>query len=1227
MTFCRPTLLMVTAGGFFAWCPDVPAKDKKAEETPVPIKALLVTGGCSHDYTTRKGIIVQGIRERIKRPIEWMVKHQGDGESDVRISLFEESGWATGYDIVVHDYCFPRVREGEYIERILAPHRAGLPAVLIHGTMMSFQTPDDRWSSFTGATIRGHDRQGPVGVEPLALSDPILKGFQPWNIPLEELYRVDRLAPAASALIGALPLQPTAHRQPPTGLRPPPTETPVAWTHRYGPSNTRVFATTLGNDLSTLITPEYLDLLARGFLWALNDLSDSNTVIVPPGLSLKGLKIAIPQAGLPEVGPNDARLGKASALASGSTEATSPGRAIDGQSSTYWESDAPGPSSWQVEFPKLTTVGAVALVWKEVRHPEFLIEGAREGSSWLTLTRGPATDRDSTLSVLSFNPLELTRLRVSIPSTPPGYIPGIREVAVYSSVDEIPSGLPGVADERESESPFRTAGKSGFARKVRLAPGWAIKASIAWEAPATPIQLIPTASGRTFLLTETVSAPPKKGGDPEMHATGSAPSGSTADRQLPSADRPRRQVHLLSPPADGTFSHSLFLDGLDPGTEIAWDGEWLYTFSGGRLEAYRNLTGEGAANERRRVGKVFSLPEGASFSGIEFSDMHPGDDGWLYVRFRSPRAWEAYDSRGESVLLQERGMARFHPSGKGFSEWRDTELNGEAMSIKESGVEKIAQVEGLAAAARDGRLLWTANADDTGTTIACLEEASGEPPVPILWDRVGDLALFDYLNSTRQSVRKEVIPEILRRKRNPAPDLEEKLSTDLSFDLRTGLLSALTTANPTRSLALLVPLCQSTDPSRQVLAFRHLGDHPLAQNHPIFQQITTSITPSVTIEILGAILRSDTEMEGLDDLVLSFTSHPDSTLVEAARNFLISRESSAACFKALDDTNRKNHWKGAFDVLSELKRPTVVEGVALRLERTTSSEFRRLGLEALCRLYYREADRKSTWEGTRIADLFLRGSLRDHRVDRPTLLNSMLHYGIPLREPEVVANLARNEIPLEPLAVEALLTSEHPISSTTATWLVEIAKSPSRDEEMRTKAEKILSGKETPDTAGKNSTRPVERSNEEVGKVVEPATLDVKAGRQLFTRIGCGTCHNIHGEGPSFAPDIAASVGALTRTELIEALREPAKKIAPGYETRLFELKSGRQLKGLVEGRDSTMISLRDRAGNSFSIPVNDILFEWTVHGSAMPTDVVSDLTPAEIASLIQFLMSLNPES
>jgi type 1 glutamine amidotransferase len=42
----------------------------------------------------------------------------------------------------------------------------------------------------------------------------------------------------------------------------------VAWTNEYGDKKTRVFSTTVGHNNSTVSDDKYLNLVARGILWA-----------------------------------------------------------------------------------------------------------------------------------------------------------------------------------------------------------------------------------------------------------------------------------------------------------------------------------------------------------------------------------------------------------------------------------------------------------------------------------------------------------------------------------------------------------------------------------------------------------------------------------------------------------------------------------------------------------------------------------------------------------------------------------------------------------------------------------------------------------------------------------------------------------------------------------------------------------------------------------------------
>jgi hypothetical protein len=79
----------------------VPAwgNEKQVDNKKKPIKALLVTGGCCHDYERQKLILTQGISARAD--VEWTIVHQGGSTTNTKIPLYENPDWAKGFDVVV----------------------------------------------------------------------------------------------------------------------------------------------------------------------------------------------------------------------------------------------------------------------------------------------------------------------------------------------------------------------------------------------------------------------------------------------------------------------------------------------------------------------------------------------------------------------------------------------------------------------------------------------------------------------------------------------------------------------------------------------------------------------------------------------------------------------------------------------------------------------------------------------------------------------------------------------------------------------------------------------------------------------------------------------------------------------------------------------------------------------------------------------------------------------
>lgn len=233
--------------------PFLTAQDAAA---PKPIKALLVLGGCCHDYNKQKDILANGIKARAN--VEVVISYDPDTGTKHLNPVYENPDWAKGYDVIIHDECSAHVTGKEIVDRILQPHRDGLPAVLLHCGMHSYQVPkSDEWYKFTGLTTRDHGPQKPIEIT-FNPESPITKNLAPWTTGNEELYREENLWKTATALAKGKQQK---------------NDYVVAWTNTYN-SKTKVFATTLGHNNTTVEDPRYLDLVTNGLLWATGHLTN-----------------------------------------------------------------------------------------------------------------------------------------------------------------------------------------------------------------------------------------------------------------------------------------------------------------------------------------------------------------------------------------------------------------------------------------------------------------------------------------------------------------------------------------------------------------------------------------------------------------------------------------------------------------------------------------------------------------------------------------------------------------------------------------------------------------------------------------------------------------------------------------------------------------------------------------------------------------------------------------
>ncbi len=98
--------------------------------------------------------------------------------------------------------------------------------------------------------------------------------------------------------------------------------------------------------------------------------------------------------------------------------------------------------------------------------------------------------------------------------------------------------------------------------------------------------------------------------------------------------------------------------------------------------------------------------------------------------------------------------------------------------------------------------------------------------------------------------------------------------------------------------------------------------------------------------------------------IVSMLADEDPLVAHVAVQTLREMSASSACFAALDSGSAALV-PGSIRVLESLHDPAVVDGLIERLSRAATNEQKAPLLKALCRLYYREADWKGDWWGTR----------------------------------------------------------------------------------------------------------------------------------------------------------------------------------------------------------------------------------------------------------------------
>lgn len=219
-----------------------------------PLKILLITGGCCHDYDFQAKAMQLAFEERNVKAA-WTVVFEGGNGTDAQIDFYDNPKWADGFDVVIHNECFAKTADPEYIRKITTPHREGVNAVVIHCAMHTYRDAKiDDWRQFLGVTSRRHDHQSKYPITVVAADHPAMDGYPENHVSaMDELYIIEKLWPTATALATS-----TSERDGKTH--------PVIWANQFG--DARVFGTTFGHSSETFQDKVFLNSLVNGTKWA-----------------------------------------------------------------------------------------------------------------------------------------------------------------------------------------------------------------------------------------------------------------------------------------------------------------------------------------------------------------------------------------------------------------------------------------------------------------------------------------------------------------------------------------------------------------------------------------------------------------------------------------------------------------------------------------------------------------------------------------------------------------------------------------------------------------------------------------------------------------------------------------------------------------------------------------------------------------------------------------------
>ena len=134
---------------------------------------------------------------------------------------------------------------------------------------------------------------------------------------------------------------------------------------------------------------------------------------------------------------------------------------------------------------------------------------------------------------------------------------------------------------------------------------------------------------------------------------------------------------------------------------------------------------------------------------------------------------------------------------------------------------------------------------------------------------------------------------------------------------------------------------------------------------------------------------------------------------------------------------------------------------------------------------------------------------------------------------------------------------------------------------------------------------------------------DASRGHKLFTQRACSQCH---GGRRALGPDLAGVASRFSRSDLFTAIALPSRDVPARYQTTAVETEEGRVYSGLVIYQSVDGLILRNSTNQTIRIEAHDVVEQRKMSSSLMPTGLLKDLKPQDLADLYAAIQSMGVE-